>query len=89
MNRERIDQLTKTLHQTPVRPEGPLPEEILDALRELAALAQAEMKTRRVRSNGDADASLANDCSEYNTWWNAFKSIFGACDDWQKCMGYC
>jgi hypothetical protein len=89
MTRERIDRLSQTIRQIPVHPEGPLPEELMDALRELASLAQAEMKARRAQGTGDASASLANDCSEYNTWWNALKSIFGACDDWQKCMGYC
>jgi hypothetical protein len=89
MNRDRIDSLTAKLRETPVRPDGPLPEEIIGALRELAALAQAEMKERRVRKTGEVDALAADDCGEYNTWWNAFKSFFGVCDDWQKCMGRC
>jgi len=89
MTRERIDRLTRTIQQTPVRPDGPLPEELMHALRELAGLAQAEMKARRAQGTGDASTSLINDCSEHNTWWNAFKSLLGICDDWQKCMGYC
>lgn len=82
----------KRLEAAKLKGAESVPTEAAEALQELHTLATEMFKLRAEIKPAPPEGATPRqhrDCSQYNTWWNAFKSLLGICDEWQVCMGYC
>jgi len=86
--RERAKGLVKKMETVKATAYETVPNDALQAFKELSSIALDLVNARSAEMQTSSEA-LATDCSKHNTYWNAFKSLFGICDEWTECMYGC
>jgi len=88
----RSQELLKQLKTMDLKANQKLPAEASDMMKEMGALAAELVGTRHstpAPKKTGVTPDLIPDCSQFNTWWNAFLFLLGFCDAWEECMFGC